>query len=127
VKEFDAKALSTIEQTKYFYLRAGDVHRFTPVWVVIVDRRVLVRPWNDEPRGWYRAFVELRYGAVKLGARTVSVTAKRVRSPKLLQAMDAAYAAKYTTVANATYVRGFATHERRPKALELSPRTTKRK
>jgi hypothetical protein len=120
-KRFDAATTSRISETKYFYLRAGDDHRFTAVWVVVVDGHVLVRPWNDKPGGWYRAFLKTKRGAVKLGKEEVPIRASRVRAKAIVDAMDAAYAAKYTTKPNLPYVKGFATPERRANTLELTP------
>lgn len=119
---FSAALAKTIGAIKYFYLRAGDDHRFTPVWVVVVEGRVLVRPWNDRPTGWYRGFLNDRRGAVRVGDREVPVRARRATSAKLHDAMDSAYAAKYTTPANRNYVAGFATAGRRATSLELLPR-----
>jgi hypothetical protein len=121
VKRFSASRLRAIEATKYFYVRAGDEHRFTPVWVVVVDGRVLVRPWNDKAGGWRRALLADPRGAVRIGEREVPVRAKPVTSAKLNDLMDAAYARKYTTGANEKYVRGFATTKRRSTTLELIP------
>ncbi|HJQ22033.1 MAG TPA: DUF2255 family protein [Gemmatimonadaceae bacterium] len=120
-RRFPADVLAEIAATKYFRLRAGDVHRFTAVWVVVVDGRVLVRPWNDREDGWYRTFLAEKHGAIKVGDGELPVRAVRVRSAALQQAMDAAYAAKYTTKANAQYVTGFATTARRATTLELLP------
>ena len=57
VKRFSSSDAAAIDKTKYFYIRAGDDHRFIGIWVVVVDGRVLVRPWNDKAGGWYRAFL----------------------------------------------------------------------
>jgi len=89
--------------------------------VVAVGNRVLVRSWNDKPGGWYRAFLAEKTGHVRVGAREVRVQAARVRGKRLLDAMDAAYAAKYETPANLKYVKGFATRRRRATTLELTP------
>src|ERR1043165_4035114 len=102
-KRFPAPVLAQFEATKYLYIRSGE-HRFIPVWVVVVDRRVLVRSWNDNPDGWYRAFLVEPRGHVRLGDREVAVRAVRHRSQQLNDAADNAYAAKYTTKANAKYV-----------------------
>jgi hypothetical protein len=48
-------------------MRAGAEHRYTGVWVVVVERRVFVRSYNDKPTGWYRAFRDEPLGSV--GAR----------------------------------------------------------
>jgi hypothetical protein len=118
-KRFSAAETATIDKTKYFYIRAGDEHRFIPIWVVVVDGRVLVRPWNDRKTGWYRTFLRVRNGAIKIGDVEIPVRAHRVRGAKLNDAMDRAYAAKYTTKANLKYVKGFATPKRRATTLAL--------
>lgn len=51
--------------------------------------------------------------------REVRIRAIPLRSKKLNDAADSAYAAKYTTKANAKYVRGFATETRKATTLEL--------
>ena len=121
MKTFTPAALAEIEKTKYFYIRAGAEHRFIPIWVVVVDGRVLIRPWNDKAGGWYRAFRKNPLGAIRLGTKEVPVRARKVRGAKLIHAMDAAYAAKYTTTANLKYVKGFATKQRRATTTELIP------
>ena len=120
-RHFSSSVLVGLNATKYFYIRAGDAHRFIAIWVVVVGSRVLVRSWNDKPGGWYRAFVAERTGHIRVGTREVPVRARPVRGKRLLDAMDAAYAAKYQTPANLKYVKGFATPRRRATTLELVP------
>src|ERR1041385_5451519 len=93
-KRFPPQTLAAFHATKYLYIRSGD-HRFIPIWVVVVDQRVIVRSWNDDPDGWYRAFQTHPLGDVKLGTRTVAVRAIALRSKQLNDAADKAYAAKY--------------------------------
>ena len=121
MKRFGASALRTIAGTKYFYLRGGADHRYIGIWVVVVDRRVFVRSWNDRRTGWYRAFLAEPRGSVKVGEREVPVRARPMRAEKLNDAVDRAYAGKYTTKANQTYVKGFARAKRRATTLELLP------
>lgn len=118
---FPARTLKTIDATKYFYLRAGDDHRLIPVWVVVTGGRVLVRSWSDAPDGWFRAFLREKRGAIRVGEREVGVSGALVRSERLNDGADAAYAAKYTTPANLKYVRGLVTARRRATTLELRP------
>jgi len=120
-RPFPRAALSKISATKYFRVRAGDDHKFIAVWVVVVDGRVLVRSWNDRPGGWYRAFLEVKRGAIMVGDEEVPVRARPLRAKAILDAMDDGYAAKYTTKPNIPYVKGFATPKRRAHTLELSP------
>jgi hypothetical protein len=120
-KPFTARETSAIDAIKYLYIRAGDDHRFIPIWVVVVDGRVFVRPWNDKATGWYRTFLKTPRGAIKVNDKAVSVRAKPAKGEKLNDAVDAAYAAKYTTKANQRYVKGFATDKRRAAMLEVFP------
>ena len=119
-QRFSSRILELFEATKYLYIRSGD-HRFIPIWVVVVEGRVIVRSWNDKREGWYRAFLACPQGHVRLEDREVSVRAVRLRSARLNDAADVSYGAKYTTKANAKYVKGFATPERKANTLELLP------
>ncbi|HLW54597.1 MAG TPA: DUF2255 family protein [Candidatus Angelobacter sp.] len=119
-KRFPKAILAGFETTKYLYIRAGD-HRFIPIWVVVVDGRVLVRSWNDKAGGWYRAFLDHPAGAVKIDDKEVPVRAVGVSGAHLIEVMDAAYAAKYTTKANAKYVEGLRSPKRQAVTLELVP------
>jgi hypothetical protein len=119
-KRFSQQTLSAFNGTKYLYIRSGD-HRFIPIWVVVVEGRVLVRSWNDKPGGWYRAFLAHAEGHVRLEDRELPVRAVRLRGERLNDAADAEYGAKYTTKANAKYVKGFALPGRKANTLELVP------
>lgn len=120
-RRFASSVATAIDETKYLYLRAGADHRFIAVWVVVVNGRVIVRPWNDKPVGWYRAFLEDPRGAIQVNGREVVVRGVRARSAKLNDAVDVAYGEKYTTKANQKYVKGFATAKRKATTLELVP------
>lgn len=122
MKRFSAAEAESIGKIKYFRIRAGDSHRFIGIWVVVVKGRVFVRPWNDRVDGWYRVMVADSQGAVQVGDEVVLIRAACVESAALLDAVDEAYAAKYTTKPNQPYVSGFATANRRGKTLELLPR-----
>jgi hypothetical protein len=119
-KRFPSAVLAEMDAAKYLYIRSGE-HRFIAIWVVVVDGRVIVRSWNDKPMGWYRAFLSEPRGNVRLGEREMPVRAVRVRNEKLNEAAQKAYAAKYTTKANAKYVKGFAERRRMATTLELVP------
>jgi hypothetical protein len=120
MRRFPRRVVEEIDATKYMKIRAGD-HRYIYIWVVVVDGRVVVRPWNDKASGWYRAFLKDPYGSIQLADKDLPVRAVRVRSAKLNDATDAAYAQKYTTKANQKYVKGFATAKRKATTLELLP------
>jgi hypothetical protein len=119
-QRFPKATLAGFEAMKYLYIRAGD-HRFIPIWVVVVDGRVIVRSWNDKADGWYRAFLSHPRGAVRMEDREVPIRAVRLRIARLNDAADAAYAQKYTTKANLKYVKGFKHPGRKVNTLELLP------
>jgi hypothetical protein len=121
MKRFPSQLAKAIDAIKYLKIRSGD-HRFIHVWVVLVTGRVLVRSWNDKPGGWYRAFLEEPNGAIEVGDREIPVRAVPVRSAKLSDAVDQAYAEKYTTKANVKYTQGFKTAKRKGTTTELVPR-----
>ncbi|MGQ0537415.1 MAG: DUF2255 family protein [Gemmatimonadaceae bacterium] len=118
---FSAALVAQVHAAKILGVRAGREHRFLGVWVVVVKGRVFVRPWNDKPNGWYRAFVEERRGAIQLGEREIAVRARHASGERLMDSVDEAYAAKYPTPGSRKWVRGFATARRRGKTLELLP------
>jgi hypothetical protein len=119
-KRFSQDLLAGFAATKYMPIRAGD-HRFIHIWVVVVQSRVVVRSWNDKPGGWYRAFLAQPLGHVRIDDHELPVRAVRVRSEQLNDATDDAFASKYTTKANAKYVKGFRVLKRKATTLELIP------
>ena len=58
---------------KILGVRAGTEHRYTGVWVVVVEGRVFVRSWNDKPTGWYRAFQAQPLGSIQLAGREIAI------------------------------------------------------
>jgi hypothetical protein len=120
--KFPEAALEELSAARMIKLRAGAVHRFTGVWVVVVRKRVFVRSWNDKPSGWYRAFCAEPAGAIEVGGRHIAVTAKTVRGERLIDAIDEAYASKYQTAADRKWVVGFRRKRRRATTTELLPR-----
>jgi hypothetical protein len=119
---FSGPLLAAVADSGIVGVRAGDEHRFTGVWVVVVRGRVFVRPWNAKSTGWHRAFADEPNGAMQVGQRVIKVRAKRTRGERLYDEVDAAYAAKYSTPASRKWVRGFALPQRRATTTELVPR-----
>ena len=117
---FSPGLLADFAATKYLYIRSGE-HRFIPIWVVVVENRVIVRSWNDDPGGWYRAFLSHPHGDVKFGTRILPVRAIPLRTKRLNDAAELAYGTKYTSKPNAKYVKGFAIASRKLTTLELLP------
>jgi hypothetical protein len=119
---FNTRVIEAIDEVKYFGVRAGvRPHRFVAIWAVVVDGRVFARSWDARPAGWYHTFLEDPRGVLQVGERTVRVRARRVRGDRLLDAIDAAYAAKYKTPGALKYVRGFSRPPRRTRTVELVP------
>ena len=89
---------------------------------MVVAGRLFVRSWYVSRDGWYRAFVEEPRGAIEIDGREVRIRAVPRRGERLMQAIERAYAAKYTTPASLRYVVGFRRPRRRAATLELVPR-----
>ena len=106
---------------KIIGVRAGTEHRYTGVWVVVVDGRVFVRSWNDKPTGWFRAFRNHPVGTIQIGALEIPVRAKPVRGARIRDAVTAAYGEKYNTKASKKWVEGFAEPARALTTLEFVP------
>lgn len=118
---FPGPELELLDRARIVGVRSGAEHRYTGVWVVIVEGRVFVRSWSDKPTGWYRAFRDEPRGAVSIAERQIAVRARHVRSERLRHAITRAYAAKYNTKASEKWVRGFAEESREATTLELVP------
>ena len=110
-----------LERAKSLRVRSGAEHRYTSVWVVVVERRVFVRSWNDKPTGWYRAFRLEPRGSISVAGEERPVRATHVRSERLRHAVSEAYASKYDTKGAEKWVRGFAERHREATTLELVP------
>jgi len=113
--------VAAIDASRIFGVRAGarSDHRFTGVWPIVLEGRVFARSWTLKPEGWYRTFLEDPRGAIQIGERLVQIRAVRVKSERLLKAIEKAYAEKYATPASLKYVRGFRTKRRRDTTTEF--------
>ena len=111
-RRFSGPELEELAKAKILGVRAGAEHRYTGVWVVVVEGRVFVRSWNDKPTGWYRAFLAQPRGSIRLADREIAVRARRLRGERLRDAVTRAYAGKYDTKASEKWVRGFAAPHR---------------
>jgi hypothetical protein len=120
-RRFSAPLLAELARAKILGVRSGASHRFTGVWVVVVEGRVFVRSWNDKPTGWYRAFIAEPTGSIQVAGRELAVRASRPRSERLRSAVTGAYATKYHTKGSQRWVRGFAAPGRVAVTLELLP------
>jgi hypothetical protein len=118
-RRFSAPALQELATAKIIGVRAGTEHRYTGVWVVVVEGRVFVRSWNDKPTGWYRAFQAQPLGSMQLAGREIDIRARRPRSERPRDAVTQAYAEKYDTKASEKWVLGFAEPHRCATTLEL--------
>ena len=105
---FPDDVVETLRKAKIIGVRSGTAHRYTGVWVVVVDDRVFVRSWNDKPTGWFRAFKDEPAGTLQVGDLEIPVKGKPVRSARLRDAVTAAYAEKYPTKGSKKWVEGFA-------------------
>ncbi len=116
--------VNAIDAAKILGIRAGarSDHKFTGVWPVVIGGRVFARSWSLKAGGWYRTFLDDPRGVLQVGGRDVRVRAVRVRSERLRDRVEDAYAAKYPTPGSRKYVRGFRTRRRREATMEFVPR-----
>lgn len=106
---------------KILGVRAGSEHRYTGVWVVVVEDRIFVRSWNDKSTGWFRAFKKEPNGTIQIGKLEILVRGKPVRSTRIRDAVTAAFGEKYNTKGSQKWVEGFAEPERVLTTLEFVP------
>lgn len=116
---FSDALVETLRHAKIIGVRAGNKHRYTGVWVVVVADRVFVRSWTDRSTGWFRAFKKEPSGTVQVGSLEIPVRAKQVRSARVRDAVTKAFGEKYNTKASLKWVEGFAEPERALTTLEF--------
>lgn len=119
---FSDDVVEAIRAAKILGVRAGTEHRYTGVWVVVVDDRVFVRSWNDKPTGWFRAFKKEPSGTIQAGKLEIPVRGKPIRSARIREAVTVAIAEKYNTKGSQTWVEGFKEPARVLTTLEFVPR-----
>lgn len=110
------------QNAKILGVRAGSEHRYTGVWLVVVDNRVFVRSWHDKPTGWFRAFKKEPSGTIQIGKLEIPVRGKPVRSVRIRDAVTVAFAEKYHTKGSQRWVKGFTEPARVLTTLEFVPR-----
>jgi hypothetical protein len=118
-RRFSGPTLEELAKAKILGVRAGAEHRYTGVWVVVVEGRAFVRSWNDKRTGWYRAFLAEPLGNIQLTGREIAVRARQLRGERLRDAVTWAYGEKYNTKASEKWVLGFAEPGRAANTLEL--------
>lgn len=124
-----AATVAAIDRAMILGVRAGTGtdHRFIGIWAVVVAGRVFARSWTLQPDGWNRTFMAGPHGTIQVGDRRIRIRAVRVRSERLRDAIDRAYAEKYPTPASRTYVRGFRTARRRDSTVEFTLASPRRR
>lgn len=120
-ESFGDEIVEAARNAKILGVRAGKEHRYTGVWVVVVDDRVFVRSWNDKPTGWFRAFKKEPKGKIQIGKLEIAVRGKAVRSTRLRDAVTVAFGEKYNTKGSQQWVKGFAEPARLLTTLEFVP------
>jgi hypothetical protein len=118
---FADDVVEAARNAKIMGVRAGTEHRYTGVWVVVVEGRIFARSWSDKPNGWFRAFKKEPSGTIQIGEREIPVRAKPVRSARLRDAVTVAFGEKYNTKGSRKWVEGFAEPERLLTTLEFVP------
>ncbi len=121
VKTFTDDVVEALRKAKILGVRSGTTHRYTGVWVVVVDDRVFARSWYDKPTGWFQAFKNEPTGTIQAGDLGVPVRAKVVRSARIRDAVTAAIAEKYPTKGSKVWVDGFAEPSRVLTTIEFVP------
>jgi hypothetical protein len=115
------RVVTAIDAAMILGVRAGarPTHRFIGIWPVVIDGRVFARSWSLKPGGWYRTFLDDPLGTIQVGSREIRIRAVPVRSERIRDAVERAYATKYPTPGSQKYVRGFRTKRRREATMEF--------
>ena len=119
---FADEIIEAMRKAKILGVRSGAEHRYTGVWVVVVDDRIFVRSWNDKPTGWFQSFKKEPRGTIQAeGLDELPVRGKVVRSARIRDAVTTAFAEKYPTKGSRKWVEGFAEPARVLTTLEFVP------
>ncbi|HEX8030677.1 MAG TPA: DUF2255 family protein [Vicinamibacterales bacterium] len=123
-KKLSRPVIAAADEASIMGIRAGarSAHRFIGVWPVVVGGRLFARSWTQQKAGWYQSFLDDSLGTIQVGERVLRIKAVRVRSERIRDAIDRAYAEKYDTTASQKYVRGFRSPRRRGTTMEFVPR-----
>ena len=119
---FPEAVIDAFNRAKIIGVRSGTQHKYTGVWVVVVNGRVYARSWNDKPTGWFRAFKREPDGMVQVATVEIPVRARLHRSARIIGAVTNAFAQKYNSKGSHKWVEGFADPERELTTLEFVPR-----
>lgn len=116
--------VAALDSAKIFGIRAGarSDHRYTGAWPIVLEGRVFARSWTLKPGGWFQTFLEDPLGTIQVGDREVRIRAVRVKSERVLKAIEKAYAEKYPTPGSRQFVVGFRTPRRRAATMEFVKR-----
>ena len=123
-KTFSQPVIAAIDAAKILGVKAGadTDHKFVGVWPVVVNGRAYARSWTLSKDGWYRTFLDDPRGVLQVGEREIRIRAVPARGERVRNAVEDAYAAKYSTKGSQKYVRGFRTARRREATMEFVPR-----
>ncbi len=122
-RRLSRSVVAAIDESKILGIRAGarSNHRFIGIWAVVVGGRVFARSWTQKPGGWYRTVLADPICTIQIGDRQLRVRAMRATSERIRDAVEDAYAAKYSTPGSMKYVRGFRGRRRRDTTIEFIP------
>jgi hypothetical protein len=119
--KFPEAVIDAFNQAKIIGVRSGAQHKYTGVWVVVVNGRIYARSWNDKPTGWFRAFQREPDGMVQVATLEIPARARFPRSAKIIGAVTHAFAQKYNTKGSRKWVEGFADPGRELTTIEFVP------
>jgi hypothetical protein len=121
-RRFEPEIVAALHAGKALRIRAGmESHRFTGIWIVVVEGRAFVRSWSLKPRSWYRTFLKDPRGAIQIAGREIPIRAVRTRSERLKSAVDRAYLEIYNSAGSLKDARDLGRAKSRATTTELIP------
>jgi len=120
-KRFPDEVYTALKKSKSIRVRAGRAHRFSGIWFVLVEDRVLARSWSVKPDGWYHAFLKEPRGAIQVRKAEIPVCAQPIRTKRLKDAADRAYLKKYCTAWELRYAKDLMQEKSRATTIEFLP------
>lgn len=92
----NSEILELINQTATPQIKAGEVHRFNDIWLVVADNRIFCRQYSFGTKSWYSAFLEDPDGYIRCGDTVVKVKGMIPKDlPELGVKINEAYIEKY--------------------------------
>ncbi|WNJ20500.1 DUF2255 family protein [Pontibacter sp. G13] len=116
--------LELVAQTEFPFIKAGEDHGFTRIWIVEAEGRLFCRQYSFSSRSWYSAFQEDPHGYIRCGDEVIEIEGHIPADlSEITPKVNAAYLHKYGDVFpdNASIAHAMTGQKYVDKTMELIP------